>query len=87
MVNVETHAAHCRMANAITAVRTSQGWGVQKRAYPPSLAPRSQKATLHPHEVYVEGATDGGCHRQGFATRVQQALSRQRACEALLAYR
>lgn len=51
----------------------------------------AEKATLHPHEVLVERPKgDGGCSGGGcveVATRVQEALSRRRACEALLAYR
>lgn len=50
-----------------------------------------EKATLHPHEVFVEGPKgDGGCGGGGcveVAARAQEALSRRRACEALLAYR
>lgn len=54
------------------------------------------KATLHPHEVFVEGSNLGGSggsggsthiNRSEFATRVQEAMCRRRACEALLAYR
>ncbi|CAM9230557.1 unnamed protein product, partial [Ectocarpus fasciculatus] len=58
-----------------------------------------EEATLHPHEVFVEkpeglgggegvrGACGGGHDCVEFTARVQEALSRRRACEALLAYR
>jgi len=47
---------------------------------------------LHPHEIFVETPKgDGGGFAGGdcveVATRVQEALSRRRDCEALLAYR
>lgn len=50
-----------------------------------------EKATLHPDEVFVEKPKgDGECDGGGcveVAVRIQEALSRRRACEALLAYR
>lgn len=56
---------------------------------PPILDPLGSKATLHPQEMFFEkpeGVVCGGSCME-VAKRVQEALCRRRACEALLAYR